>query len=905
MEKTKFKSKISTISLILMLTISALIVAFPAVIAQEPVYNKATHAYIGAVPNPIGINQMLLLHVGITDYLNVVTDGWEDLTVTVTKPDGSTETLGPFRTDATGGTGTIYIPTMTGTYTFQTHFPAQTYEWTVPPLFDPELSGVIMYEASNSETLEVPVTTEQIEYYTPAPLPSEYWTRPIDGQQREWLTISENWLSGAGRGAGLIPNNDYAPDSAHVLWSKALELGGLAGGNTGNHAFDCGDAYEGKFSGSVIIGGILFYNKMFSGLAGGLTSQMVVAVDLHTGEELWTRALTDSEGGIHRLAFGQTYYFDSFNYHAVFDYLWATESFFDFSTFTFVNNWHAFDPFTGEWVYTMENVPSAGEMFGASTQVIGPNGEFLIYSVNLQAGTMSLWNSSRVIFGAGTGFEVGSWRPHGQTWNASQGYQSTLTIPTGLPGGVALTLEDRILGTDVSGWANIGDEPINLWCISTETGQLMWQITWTPPPGDLSIGLGPASLEDGVFTLQAKETRQTWGFNIDTGHEIWGPTDPLPYLGIYGINSQIAYGKLFATATMAGVVTAYDAKTGDFIWTYEATDPYNEILWGNAWPENILFITDGKLYLGHSEHSPIDPKPRGAPFVCLDAETGNVVWEIDGMFRQTDWGGRGIIGDSIIATMDSYDQQIYAIGRGPSKTTVTASPKVTSLGSSVIIEGMITDVSPGTEEAERKLRFPNGVPAVSDEMMSEWMLYVYKQFARPSDVVGVPVTIDAVDPTGKFYNIATVTSDGTGIFSYMWKPPTQGKYTIIATFGGSASYYASFAQTSLGADAAPATVDLAPIQGSVNNVQGSVNSVESSVADLESSMTSSITDVEGSVSSVQGSVNSLESSVSDLESSVGSLETNTSNLTTYLLAILVLVVITMLLAVYILLKTRK
>jgi hypothetical protein len=218
---------------------------------------------------------------------------------------------------------------------------------------------------------------------------------------------------------------------------------------------------------------------------------------------------------------------------------------------------------------------------------------------------------------------------------------------------------------------------------------------------------------------------------------------------------------------------------------------------------------------------------------------------------------------------------------------------------------MITDVSPGTEEAERKLRFPNGVPAVSDEMMSEWMLYVYKQFARPSDVVGVPVTIDAVDPTGKFYNIATVTSDGTGMFSYMWKPPTQGKYTIIATFGGSASYYASFAQTSLGADAAPATVDLAPIQGSVNNVQGSVNSVESSVADLESSMTSSITDVEGSVSSVQGSVNSLESSVSDLESSVGSLETNTSNLTTYLLAILVLVVITMLLAVYILLKTRK
>ena len=33
-----------------------------------------------------------------------------------------------------------------------------------------------------------------------------------------------------------------------------------------------------------------------------------------------------------------------------------------------------------------------------------------------------------------------------------------------------------------------------------------------------------------------------------------------------------------------------------------------------------LFITDGKIYVGHYEHSAIDPRPRGAPFVCLDAK---------------------------------------------------------------------------------------------------------------------------------------------------------------------------------------------------------------------------------------------------------------------------------------------
>ena len=68
-----------------------------------------------------------------------------------------------------------------------------------------------------------------------------------------------------------------------------------------------------------------------------------------------------------------------------------------------------------------------------------------------------------------------------------------------------------------------------------------------------------------------------------------------------------------------------------------SNDPYQEFLFANA---RAPFITDGKVYLGHAEHSPIDPKPHGAPFVCLDAETGELIWESDSLFRQTHWGGR-------------------------------------------------------------------------------------------------------------------------------------------------------------------------------------------------------------------------------------------------------------------------
>ena len=92
----------------------------------------------------------------------------------------------------------------------------------------------------------------------------------LTDKHREWYTIGGNWVAEPVN--SYAPYNDYAPETAHILWTEWLELGGVAGGATGVHAFDCGDAYEGKFSGSVIIGGILFYNKYHAGLAGGPSS---------------------------------------------------------------------------------------------------------------------------------------------------------------------------------------------------------------------------------------------------------------------------------------------------------------------------------------------------------------------------------------------------------------------------------------------------------------------------------------------------------------------------------------------------------------------------------------------------------------------------------------------------------
>jgi len=115
----------------------------------------------------------------------------------------------------------------------------------------------------------------------------------------------------------------------------------------------------------------------------------------------------------------------------------------------------------------------------------------------------------------------------------------------------------------------------------------------------------------------------------------------------------------------------------------------------------------------------------------------------------------------------------------------------------------VTDVSPGTNDIKLTTRFTNGVPAVSDASMSEWMLHVYKQFEKPADATGVEVVVSVLDPNMNSYEVARTTSDGSGYFGCTFKPEVPGFYKIITTFEGSGSYYGSFAETFVNVEEAP------------------------------------------------------------------------------------------------------
>jgi len=188
---------------------------------------------------------------------------------------------------------------------------------------------------------------------------------------------------------------------------------------------------------------------------------------------------------------------------------------------------------------------------------------------------------------------------------------------------------------------------------------------------------------------------------------------------------------------------------------------------------------------------------------CINATTGTQIWNI------SSWAPGPVVADGYLLEYNNYDGELYNIGKGTSALTVDAPMTATTLGSTITLRGTVVDTSPGTQQDEIARRFPQGVPAVADQSMTGWMEYLYMQQARPTDTVGVPVTLSVVDSNGNFREIGTTTTSD-GFYSFNWKPDIEGSYMVYASFAGSESYWPSHAQTAFAIDPAPATPTPAP-----------------------------------------------------------------------------------------------
>ena len=112
MKILKNKTLAILIATILTISMAASMTLLPNANAHTPPLTIPTWAYLSVMPNPVGVGQTAYIgfwldKVPPTAYQEYG-DRWHNFIVTVTKPDGNTETLGPFTSDAAGGAATTY-----------------------------------------------------------------------------------------------------------------------------------------------------------------------------------------------------------------------------------------------------------------------------------------------------------------------------------------------------------------------------------------------------------------------------------------------------------------------------------------------------------------------------------------------------------------------------------------------------------------------------------------------------------------------------------------------------------------------------------------------------------------------------------------------------------------------------
>jgi hypothetical protein len=304
---------------------------------------------------------------------------------------------------------------------------------------------------------------------------------------------------------------------------------------------------------------------------------------------------------------------------------------------------------------------------------------------------------------------------------------------------------------------------------------------------------------------------EIWTWNLDDGSIAWkNPISDWPW-GVFGpYDVESAYGFYF-TMDYCGV-RAIDWDTGQTVWTYKAPaapfeTPY---FWDDtpthAWHSGGL-VADGRLFSFNTEHTPTQPITRGWKLHCINATTGEGIWNITlGQGVPGSRSFQGAIADGYLAHTNEYDGYMYVFGKGKSETTVTASPKTVAKGSTVLIEGTVLDQSPAQPDT----------PCVSEESMTTQMEYLHMQ--HPIDgiwhnetITGVPVTLTAIDEDGNYVDIGTTTTNGYyGTFAHAWTPSEEGIYKIIASFEGDDSYGSSGASTYV--TVGPAAAAAVPIE---------------------------------------------------------------------------------------------
>jgi hypothetical protein len=762
--------------------------------------------FLSFSPNPIGIGQTLLVNLWSIPApgANRAHTGY---TVTFTKPDGTKDVIGPINSYVADGTAWFeYFPDQTGSWTVQFTYPGDYYPAgryvngvlnnSAAPgssFMDQRDYPETWYKPAQTPVQNLTVQGEPVMSWH-SPLPTDYWTRPISPENREWSAIGGNfpyaYYNSYVRDLGPFVT---APNTAHIIWRQQQALSGIIGGEAGQYSI----------SSQPSTPSVIYLGRCYSTLTvpiNGVPTSCAVCYDLRTGEQYY--AIPVSQGGITPTAI----------------------SYIAPSTTSTQALGTSANSLTVE-LLTLGG--GGGGFFG------GPSIPFRLYKINPLTGAVTanislspltsgtFYNNQYVLsvqdLGATAGanrYRLINWTTAGSSTTLSARVVGNISWPTATaPGaqgliadfetGVAVGTVAGIFGSASSGAPTTGGDfglaagafGTRIAGISLKTGQVLYNFTTE----DTSFNPGSDSVYDGKVFIP-----MDMGFlncyDLVTGKLLWRSSEfDYPWGAFGGYNAEAAYG-LYYWQTYDGLV-AFNTTTGKREWKYQASatpfeTPYTM---NNGTSQHAFFgsamIADGKIYTYNYEHTPSQPLYRGWRLHCVNATTGEGLWSITGPMQP------GAIADGYLTAANGYDGYMYVFGKGKSSSTIEAPLTSVTLGQKAVLKGTVIDQSPGQP----------GTPCVAKESITEWMDYLHMQHTVPANVKGVSVSIDIVDPNSNFFHIADVTTDGySGTFGYEWEPEVPGLYTVTATFIGDDSYGSSFATTYVSVGEAPAATATPP-----------------------------------------------------------------------------------------------
>ena len=803
------KTAVILLTMILMISMAASL--SPKTLGQltnPPGTVQTSYSYVKVGPNPIGVGQLatIIMFVAQPTLTSENVKGW---TVVVTDPTGTQTTLGPFTSDATGGTDTTYTPTKVGNYTFQ-GFVAQQL-----------LSNNVTWAASqtNVDTLVVQSAPVTLSNYPITPLPTSWWETPITAENvQNWYAISGPWL-GYGSDAFAITGaynntqNQYNPYtlpvmSGHILWTKPWATGGVVGGNAGGNEvsshFWSTDQYWPKYA-PVVMNGIMYSTQFDTDTSN---NHGTIATDLYTGQTLWT--LNGTSGNL--VCGMETFYKNANEYGTVGPYI-VTTGVLPGLTVKSGTAYNLWDAMNGQYADSIINAPVMSGMgpFGGPEWGADDNGNLIAYYVDSTNASQPMLQLFNMTVALGEAFNFGWVPPQGGVFNWTAGLEWAKPIFTSVNGG-ALKTGLAVNGvTDntviLTGEYTFGQfygglqQGYNIVAgMDATTGAQLWikNFTSADTPSLAPWTRTQMQIFDGLWVQVNQDNDDIVAVNARDGSIAWQSTLPA------GINTN-GYD-VFNLRTYNGLGCLICVGFGGDIWCLNETN--GKLIWqtntisllGNpgletpyaTWPL-WTFLCDcitnnvGYFAVGH-EYNP--PLFHGAQLIALNMTNGNFIWSVlDMSIESTE------ISYGIMLSRNAYDNQIYAFGQGPSAMTVTAPNIGVTTATPITITGTVMDVSAGASQDAVARNFPNGLPCVSDASQSHWMEYVYEQQPFPTGATGVPVTLSVIDANNNYRTIGTTTSDTSGTYSFTWTPDIPGAYALIASFGGSNSYYGSTAET--------------------------------------------------------------------------------------------------------------